>query len=75
MAQWLGRAPAALLKALSSVPSTRVRCLPANYNSTSRGSNSFGLCLRVSIAATKHHKASWGGKGLFGLHFHIAVHH
>jgi hypothetical protein len=20
-------------------------------------------------------KASWGGKGLFGLHFHIAVHH
>jgi hypothetical protein len=29
----------------------------------------------VSIAATKHHnqKASWGGKSLFGLHFHIAV--
>jgi hypothetical protein len=25
----------------------------------------------------KHHdqKASWGGKGLFGLHFHIALHH
>jgi len=24
-----------------------------------------------------HHdqKASWGGKGLFSLHFHIAVHH
>lgn len=24
-----------------------------------------------------HHaqKASWGGKGLFGLHFHIIVHH
>ena len=20
-------------------------------------------------------KASWGGKGLFGLHFHTAVHH
>jgi hypothetical protein len=26
---------------------------------------------------TKHHdqEASWGEKGLFGLHFHIAVHH
>jgi hypothetical protein len=26
---------------------------------------------------TKHHnqEASWAGKGLFGLHFHIAVHH
>jgi hypothetical protein len=25
----------------------------------------------------KHHgqEASWGGKGLFGLHFHTAVHH
>jgi hypothetical protein len=25
----------------------------------------------------KHHdqEASWGGKGLFGLHFHAAVHH
>ena len=35
------------------------------------------VLVRVSIAATKHHnqKASWGGKGLFGLHFHIAVHH
>jgi len=33
--------------------------------------------VRVSTAATKHHdqKASWGGKGLFGLHFHITVHH
>jgi hypothetical protein len=29
------------------------------------------------IFAMKHHnqKASWGGKGLFGLHFHIVVHH
>jgi hypothetical protein len=26
---------------------------------------------------TKHHdqEASWGGKGLFSLHFHIVVHH
>jgi hypothetical protein len=32
-------------------------------------------CLRVSIAATKHHngKASWGGKSLFGLHFHTLL--
>ena len=31
--------------------------------------------LRVSIAAMKHHgqKASWGGKGLFGLHFHVVA--
>jgi hypothetical protein len=31
----------------------------------------------VSIAATKHHahKASWGEKYLFSLHFHILVHH
>jgi hypothetical protein len=29
------------------------------------------------IAVMKHHdqKASWGGKGLFGLHFYIIVHH
>jgi hypothetical protein len=28
-------------------------------------------------SCTKHHdqEASWGGKGLFSLHFHIAVHH
>jgi hypothetical protein len=30
-----------------------------------------------SYSCTKHHdqEASWGGKGLFRLHFHIAVHH
>jgi hypothetical protein len=35
------------------------------------------LCLRVSIIAMKHQdqRASWGGKGLFGLSFHITVHH
>jgi hypothetical protein len=29
------------------------------------------------MAEMKHHdqKASWGGKDLFGLHFHITVHH
>jgi hypothetical protein len=34
-------------------------------------------CLRLSIAAIKHHdqKASWGRKGLFGLHFYIIIHH
>jgi len=28
-------------------------------------------------SCTKHHdqEASWGGKGLFSLHFYIAVHH
>jgi hypothetical protein len=27
-------------------------------------------------SCTKHHdqEASWGGKGLFSLHFHIAIH-
>ena len=31
--------------------------------------------LRVSLAAMKHHdlKATWGGEGRFGLHFHITV--
>jgi hypothetical protein len=35
------------------------------------------VLVRVSIAAMKHHKqkASWGGKGLFGLHFHFSVQH
>ena len=35
------------------------------------------ILVRVSIAVMKHHdqKASWGWKGLFSLHFHIAVHH
>ena len=33
--------------------------------------------LRVSVPAMKHHdqKASWRGKGLFGLYFHVALHH
>jgi hypothetical protein len=37
-----------------------------------------GLCLSQGFYSwTKHHdqEASWGGKGLFGLHFHTAVHH
>ena len=31
----------------------------------------------VSIAAMKHHdqKANWEGKGLFNLHFHVAIYH
>jgi hypothetical protein len=34
------------------------------------------VLVRVSIPH-KHHdqEASWGGKGLFSLHFHTAVHH
>jgi hypothetical protein len=37
-----------------------------------------GVCLSQSLCScTKHHdqEASWGGKGLLGLHFYIAVHH
>jgi hypothetical protein len=35
-----------------------------------------GWCLRVSIPAqTSWPRSSWGGKGLLGLLFHIAVHH
>ena len=32
---------------------------------------------RGLYCCTKHHnqETSWGGKGLFSLHFHIAVHH
>lgn len=35
------------------------------------------VLVRVSIAAVKHYdqKASWGGKGLLGLHFSIVAHH
>ena len=36
------------------------------------------MCLSQGLyTCTKHHdqEASWGGKGLFSLHFHIAVHH
>ena len=41
------------------------------------GRSSLSLLVRVSIPAKKHHdqEASWGGKGLFSLYFHIAVHH
>jgi hypothetical protein len=35
-----------------------------------------GVLVRVSIAMTKHdQKAILGEKGLFGLHFHVAVHY
>ena len=35
------------------------------------------ILVRVSIAVMKHQldEASWGGKGLFSSHFHVAVHH
>ena len=35
------------------------------------------VLIRVSIAEEKYHdpKAGWGGKGLFGFHFQITVHH
>jgi hypothetical protein len=33
------------------------------------------VCLRVSVAVMKHHdqQASWGEKGLLGLHFHTGI--
>jgi hypothetical protein len=35
------------------------------------------VLVRVSVAVIEHHdqKSSWGGRGLFGLHFPIAVCH
>ena len=35
------------------------------------------VLVRVSIATMKYQdqRAGWGGKGLFGLHFHDAVYH
>jgi hypothetical protein len=35
------------------------------------------VLVRVSITVMKHHdlKASWGGKGLFSLYFHIHINH
>jgi hypothetical protein len=35
------------------------------------------VLVRVCIPVQKHHaqEASWGGKGLFSLHFHIAIPH
>jgi hypothetical protein len=38
----------------------------------------FGLCLSYDddcCDKTLCLKANWGGKGLFGLHFHTAIHH
>jgi hypothetical protein len=37
----------------------------------------WGVLVRTSIVVIKHYdqKASWQGKGLFGLHFYIAVLH
>jgi hypothetical protein len=35
-----------------------------------------GICLSQGLySCIKHQGASWGGKDLFSLHFHIAVHH
>jgi hypothetical protein len=51
--------------------------------SDSENSVMLGRCLKDKYlsqgfySCTKHHdqEASWGGKGLFSLHFHVAVHH
>ena len=38
--------------------------------------NLTGVLVKVSIPAqTSWPRSTWGGKGLFGLHFHTAVHH
>lgn len=44
-------------------------------SSASAGEKQVLGCLRVSIGVTKNygHKASGGGKGLFGLSFYIAA--
>jgi hypothetical protein len=45
---------------------------------TSRSTDLEADCFSQGFySCTKHHdqEASWGGKGLFSLHFHIAVHH
>jgi hypothetical protein len=59
-----------------------VKCLSADLllANTIRGVYCYcSFCLSWSgfLFLHKHHdqEASWGGKGLFGLHFHTAVHH
>lgn len=32
-------------------------------------------CLSFAVMKHRDQKASWGGKGVCGLHVHIAVHH
>lgn len=48
----------------------------AAKNGRERGGGRHTVLAGVSVAALKHcdQRASWGGKGFFGLHFHIAVH-
>jgi hypothetical protein len=48
-------------------------CLKNNFYTIIHVDKSFNI---ISIVATKHHdqKRSWGGKGLFGLHFQITIH-
>ena len=49
-----------------------------SISTRSSSNTSLGHCLsQVFYSWTKYHdqEASWGGEGLFGLHFHIAVHH
>ena len=50
--------------------------LPMNDSIITYSVTSDITCLRITTAETKHHnqKASWGGKGLRGLHFHTIVH-
>lgn len=43
----------------------------------SNADSKLSVLVRVSLDVTKHHdqKANWAGKGLFALHFSIAIHH
>jgi hypothetical protein len=68
MTQWL-RTLVVLSENLGLVPSTHVEA-PLSRDVLP------SVLVRVSIPH-KHHdqETSWGGKGLFSLHFHIAVHH
>jgi hypothetical protein len=51
--------------------------LPGVGSSKQAGRREVPLSLSGFVFLHKHHdqEASWGGKGLFSLHFHIAVHH
>ena len=40
------------------------------------GDRERGILVKVSTATMKHyHSKTWGGKGAFGVHFHITVHY
>jgi hypothetical protein len=54
-------------------------CKENKPNKTGRNSRKLENDVSVSVSIPAQtimtKKASWGGKGLFSLHFHIEVHH